>query len=194
MVRIGIDCQPECIVLSHIKFNRNCFGRDILLIQRSFYGFGYLITVDISCIGIDRFFYPDVADIARFDATQGTDRYGVILTWEQTPGGLDFYELSRREAGSTAEFEPVKTTEETNYRDDDAVPGKEYEYRLMASFSCNDTTTTSFATTTGFRSPYGLISGRIHYSDGTGCPDTNSYLLLLLSISLFCLVFLKTYK
>ena len=116
-------------------------------------------------------YYNDVADIARFDATQGTDRYGVILTWEQTPGGLDFYELSRREAGSTAEFEPVKTTEETNYRDDDAVPGKEYEYRLMASFSCNDTTTTSFATTTGYRSPYGMISGRIRYSDGTGCPD-----------------------
>lgn len=116
-------------------------------------------------------YYNEVADIARFDASQGTDRYGVILTWEPTPGGLDFYELSRREAGSTAEFEPVKTTEETNYRDDDAVPGKEYEYRLMASFSCNDTTTTSFATTTGFRSPYGLISGRIHYSDGTGCPD-----------------------
>ena len=116
-------------------------------------------------------YYNDVADIARFDATQGTDRYGVILTWEPTPGGLDFYDLSRREAGSTAEFEPIKITEETSYRDEDAVPGQEYEYRLMTSFTCNDTTTTSFATTTGYRSPYGMISGRIRYSDGTGCPD-----------------------
>ncbi len=115
-------------------------------------------------------YYNDVADIARFDASQGTDRYGVILTWEPTPGGLDYYDLSRREAGSTAEFEPVKRTEETSYRDDDAVPGKEYEYRLITSFTCNDTTTTSFATTTGYRSPYGKISGRIRYSDGTGCP------------------------
>ncbi len=117
-------------------------------------------------------YYNDVADIARFDASQGTDRYGVILTWEPTPGGLDYYELSRREAGSTAEFEPVKITEETSCRDEDAVPGQEYEYRLITSFTCNDTTTTSFATTTGYRSPYGKISGRIHYSDGTGCPDT----------------------
>jgi len=116
-------------------------------------------------------YYNDVADIARFNASQGTDRYGIILTWEQTPGGVDFYELSRREAGSTEEFKFVKQTEENSYRDDDVVPGQEYEYRIMVSYTCNDTTTTAFATTTGSRSPYGLISGRIHYADGTGCPN-----------------------
>ena len=118
-------------------------------------------------------YYNDVADIARFDASQGTDRYGIILTWEQTPGGVDFYELSRREAGSTAEFEPIKKTTDNDFRDNDVVPGQEYEYQIMVSYTCNDTTTTSFATTTGFRSPYGLINGRIHYSDGTGCPNVN---------------------
>ncbi len=116
-------------------------------------------------------YYNDVADIARFDASQGTDRYGIILTWEQTPGGVDFYELSRREAGSTAAFDSVKRTVDNDYRDDDVVPGQEYEYRIMVSYTCNDTTTTAFATTTGSRSPYGLINGRIHYADGTGCPN-----------------------
>ena len=116
-------------------------------------------------------YYNDVADIARFDASQGTDRYGVILTWEQTPGGVDFYELSRREAGSTAAFDSVKRTMDNDYRDDNVVPGQEYEYRIMVSYTCNDTTTTAFATTTGSRSPYGLINGRIHYADGTGCPN-----------------------
>ena len=115
-------------------------------------------------------YYNDVASIARFDASQGTDRYGIILTWEPTPGGVDNYTLSRREAGSTAEFTYVTKTEDTNCRDNTAVPGREYEYQIMASYTCNDTTTTAFATTTGYRSPYGLISGRIHYSDGTGCP------------------------
>jgi len=115
-------------------------------------------------------YYNDVADIARFDASQGTDRYGIILTWEPTPGGVDFYELSRRVSGSTNAFTLVTKTEENDFRDNAIVPGAEYEYRLMASYTCNDTTTTSFATTTGYRSPYGLISGRIHYADGTGCP------------------------
>ena len=115
-------------------------------------------------------YYNDVASIARFDASQGTDRYGVILTWEPTPGGVDYYELSRREAGSTADFEPVKKTTENDYRDNSAEPGTDYEYRLVATYTCNDTTTSRDAFTTGSRSPYGLISGRIHYADGTGCP------------------------
>ena len=115
-------------------------------------------------------YYNDVADIARFDASQGTDRYGIILTWEPTPGGVDFYEISRREAGSTNAFTFVTKTEENDFRDNAIVPGTEYEYQIVASYTCNDTTTTSTATTTGYRSPYGLISGRIHYSDGTGCP------------------------
>ena len=114
-------------------------------------------------------YYNEVAKIAHFDATQGTDRYGIILTWEPTAGGLDYYELSRREAGNTAPFTLIQTTEKNNYRDNDVVPGVEYEYQLMASYSCNNATTTNFATTTGSRSPYGLIAGRIRYSDGTGC-------------------------
>ena len=115
-------------------------------------------------------YYNEVADIARFDASQGDDRYGIIVTWSPTPGGVDYYELSRREAGSNAVFRPIQRTEGYGYRDNDVAPGVHYEYQIMASYTCNDSTTTHSATTTGFRSPYGLISGRIHYADGTGCP------------------------
>ena len=121
-------------------------------------------------IGGPDLYYNEVADIARFEASQGTDRYGIIVTWEPTPGGVDNYELSRREAGSNAVFNPIKRTEGYGYRDDDVAPGVNYEYQIVASYTCNDSTTTHSATTTGFRSPYGLISGRIHYADGTGCP------------------------
>ena len=114
-------------------------------------------------------YYNEVANIARFEATQGTDRYGIILTWEPTPGGVDDYELSRREAGSNAIFKPIKRTEGYGYRDDSVAPGVNYEYQIVASYTCNDSTTTHSATTTGFRSPYGMIAGRIHYADGTGC-------------------------
>ena len=115
-------------------------------------------------------FYNEVASIARFHATDGDDRYSVLLNWEPTPGGLDVYELRRREAGSTAAYDSLTTTTETDYRDSDVEPGKQYEYQLTARYTCNSTTTTSTATTTGRRSPYGRISGRIHYADGTGCP------------------------
>lgn len=118
-------------------------------------------------------FYNEVGKIARLDASNGDDRYSVLLTWEQTPGGLDDFLLERREAGSTAAFDSLTTTTENAYRDRDVVPGKEYEYQLTARYTCNGTTTTSSATATGFRSPYGLISGRIHYADGTGCPGVS---------------------
>ena len=118
-------------------------------------------------------FYNEVGKIARLDASNGDDRYSVLLTWEQTPGGLDDYLIEKREAGSTAAFDTLTTTTENAYRDRDVVPGKEYEYQLTARYTCNGTTTTSSATATGFRSPYGLISGRIHYADGTGCPKIN---------------------
>ena len=126
---------------------------------------------DLKTIAIDGpdLYYNEVADIARFEASQGTDRYGIILTWEQTPGGVDYYDLGRREAGSNTVFEPVKRTEKNDFRDDSVAPGQVYEYQIVASYTCNDTTTTHSATTTGFRSPYGMISGRIHYADGTGC-------------------------
>ena len=115
-------------------------------------------------------YYNEVAHIDKFNATQGTDRYGVILSWEQTPGGVDRYDLERREAGSNAVFDPIHSTVENNYRDNGTEPGVQYEYRVSVTYTCHDTTTTNSATTTGFRSPYGLISGRIHYSDGSACP------------------------
>ena len=128
---------------------------------------------DLQPVAIDGpdLYYNEVAEIDRFDASQGTDRYGIILTWAPTAGSVDDYELSRREAGGTEDYKVLLKTDKYDYRDDDVAPGKEYEYRIIASYTCNDTTTTHGATTTGSRSPYGLISGRIHYSDGTGCPN-----------------------
>ena len=127
---------------------------------------------DLQPVAIDGpdLYYNEVAEIDRFEATQGDDRYGVIITWEPTPGSVDEYELSRREQGSNSIFKPILRTEDHGYRDNDVAPGVTYEYRIVASYTCHDSTTTHTATTTGFRSPYGMISGRIHYADGTGCP------------------------
>lgn len=110
------------------------------------------------------------AKVKRFDATQGTDKYGVLLTWDPTEGSVDEYRISRRDKGSTTDFDSITTTVMTNYRDSNTIPDKEYEYKLQIYYTCNDTTTIHEATTTGRRSPYGSIAGQVHYEDGTGCP------------------------
>ena len=115
-------------------------------------------------------YFNSAARISELQATDGTDRYGVLLNWTPTGGGVEYYTIERREHGSTGEFTPlVNSQTETNYRDRTAKPGKEYDYRVSAHYTCNDTTTFHNDTVTGRRSPYGQISGRIHYEDGVGC-------------------------
>ena len=58
------------------------------------------------------------------------------------------------------------------YRDTYADPEQDdpWQYRLTMTYECNGSTLTRSTETTGRRNPYGKISGRIAYSDGTGCP------------------------
>ena len=114
-------------------------------------------------------YFNSSARIARFTASQGDDRYGILLNWQPTGGGVDEYLLTRRIAGSTSKFDTLLTTTKTNYRDLTPMPGKDYEYCVTARYTCNDTTTQHSASVVGRRSPYGKISGRIHYEDGIGC-------------------------
>jgi len=116
--------------------------------------------------------------ITSFDATDGTDKRGVILTWERTAGSVDSYLLERRENGSAEAFDTLAILTKEGYFDEhvpdqhEVVPGREYEYRVTSSYTCNGTTTTSQMTTIGSRSPYGSISGRVAYADASGCYGT----------------------
>lgn len=117
------------------------------------------------------------AQIASFEATDGTDKRGVILTWQPTPGSIDYYILERRIQGSEVPFDTIAYLETEGYFDEakkshPVIPGQTYEYRLSLHFSCNGTTTVHTATTTGSRSPYGSIAGRVQYEDGSGCYGT----------------------
>ena len=117
------------------------------------------------------------AQIASFQATDGTDKRGVILTWQPTAGSVDHYILERRIQGSEAPFDTIAILETEGYFDEangshPVVPGQRYEYRVSTSFSCNGTTTVHTASTEGRRSPYGLIAGRVQYEDGSGCYGT----------------------
>lgn len=117
------------------------------------------------------------ADIASFEATDGTDKRGVILTWQPTAGSIDYYVLERRVQGSSDGFDTLAVLDIEGYFDEHStshpvVPGQAYEYRLTTHYTCNGFTTNHTATAIGRRSPYGVISGRVQYEDGSGCYGT----------------------
>ena len=117
------------------------------------------------------------AQIASFEATDGTDKRGVILTWQPTAGSYDHYVLERRVQGSEAPFDTIAFLDTEGYFDEakstnPLIPGQAYEYRVSTQFTCNGTTTVHSATAVGTRSPYGVIAGRVQYEDGSGCYGT----------------------
>ncbi len=113
-------------------------------------------------------YYNAPAKVTNLKATQGTDRYGVLLTWDMGPGGVDDYLIQRREEGAAA-YDSLTTVDAIGLRDIHTATDKHYDYRIISRYSCNGTTTTDTATCTGWRSPYGKIQGRVHYTDGMGC-------------------------
>ena len=112
----------------------------------------------------------EVARIAEI-ATEG-DKRGVLVQWQPTAGSIDEYTLWRREKGSTADFDSITTQTIEGYYDEDAEPGVTYEYKVVASYTCQGTTTTNSATVEGTRLAFGSIAGRVQYEDGIGCYGT----------------------
>ena len=113
-------------------------------------------------------YFNTVAKIENLKATQGTDRYGVLLTWNPSHGGVDSFRIDRREQGAT-DFDSLTTVTATDYRDTHTATDKRYDYRVTSRYTCQNTTTSDAATCTGWRSPYGKISGRLYYTNGMGC-------------------------
>ncbi len=113
-------------------------------------------------------------ELTSFTGSLGTDKRGVILTWERTAGSIDYFVLERRLAPDTA-YDTIATVTDEGYFDEhipyshEVVPGKAYDYRLTSYYTCHGITTTSSKSTKGSRSPYGSIAGRIAYADGSGC-------------------------
>ena len=115
-------------------------------------------------------YYNSPAKITNLKATQGTDRYGVLLTWDMGPGGVDDYLIQRREQG-TMTYDSLTTVDAVGFRDIHTATDKKYDYRIISRYTCYGTTTSDTATCTGWRSPYGKIQGRVHFTDGMGCAN-----------------------
>ena len=115
-------------------------------------------------------YFDEAASIASFTATQGDISYkqGVVLRWQPSSQAVDDYALLRVEKDSDAAADTIYTGIDNSYMDETAVPGKHYEYTVVARFECQTKHTENSATAEGWRTPYGEISGLILMPDNTG--------------------------
>ena len=117
-------------------------------------------------------YFDESAKIVEFTATQGDARnelkQGVMLTWKPSSSAVDEYILCRIKKGSSDAADTLYTGIETNYMDYSAVPNTRYEYTVITRYDCNGKSTSNSATTEGWRTPYGEISGSILMPDNSG--------------------------
>ena len=117
-------------------------------------------------------YFDESATITRFTATQGDAstamKNGVQLRWQVNSNAVDEYILTRIRKGSDASPDTIYRGDNSDFFDRSAVPDVHYDYTIATHYSCNGKSTSNSATTEGWRTPYGEISGAINMSDNSG--------------------------
>ncbi len=118
-------------------------------------------------------YYTEAANINTFAGSQAEYAEYVLLTWSATEGDVGTYGIEARPNNESAWTSLVDSLSANWFKDTQADPSvaDPWQYRLTMTYTCNGETLRRSAETTGSRSPYGKISGRISYADGTGCPN-----------------------
>ena len=116
-------------------------------------------------------YFTDAAGLNTLAASYQEYPDHVLLTWSATEGGVDDYLVETR-ADSTENWRELGTTTYNYWRDQTADPSvsAEWEYRVTMRYTCQGITTSDSRQTVGARSPWGRVSGRVHYEDGSACP------------------------
>ena len=117
-------------------------------------------------------YFDESAKIVSFTATQGdagtTLKQGVLLNWKPSSSAVDEYILCRIKEGSSDAPDTLYRGIETTFMDITSEPTVHYEYTVSSYYNCNGRSTSNSATTEGWRTPYGEISGSILMSDNSG--------------------------
>lgn len=116
-------------------------------------------------------YFSDAGNLNSLSATHDEYPDQVLLTWEATERGVDDYTVETR-PDSTSLWTTLGQTTNNYWIDRLADPSvsPEWQYRVTMNYTCNGRLITDFRTTTGSRSPWGRVSGRVHYEDGSACP------------------------
>ena len=117
-------------------------------------------------------YFDESAKIVEFTATQGDARsdlkQGILLNWKPSSSAVDEYVLCRIMKGGSEAPDTIYTGIETTFMDQTALPDIHYEYTVSSYYYCNGKSSSNSATTEGWRSNYGEISGAILLPDNSG--------------------------
>ncbi|WP_298554848.1 LamG-like jellyroll fold domain-containing protein [uncultured Parabacteroides sp.] len=121
--------------------------------------------------------------VTSIEVSKGYYPNHTTIEWETDGNPIDQFEILRREyivdQGEDTGWKTIETREGSQqttfiYNDQLGVPGMIYEYRVAAVTTCVDKKVSNpSAITRGFRSPTGIISGRITYSYGDAVPGVD---------------------
>ena len=116
-------------------------------------------------------YFTDAGNLNSLTATHGDYPDRVLITWVPTEGAVDNYTVETRPDSSSV-WTLLGTTTNAYWNDMLADPtvSSEWQYRVTMNYTCQGTTVSDSRTTTGSRSPWGRVSGRVKYEDGSGCP------------------------
>lgn len=119
----------------------------------------------------DEPYFTDAGNLNSLTATDGEYPDRVLITWTPTEGAVDNYTVETR-PDSLSVWSLLGTTTNAYWNDllADPTVSSEWQYRVTMNYTCQGTTVSDSRTTTGSRSPWGRVSGRVHYEDGSGCP------------------------
>ena len=119
-------------------------------------------------------YFTDAAGLNSLEGTHGDYPDKVVLTWTAAEGGVDEYVVETR-PNMSATWAELGRTQSNYWIDHTADPSTSpvWQYRVTMNYTCQGSTVSDSRTTTGARSPWGHVSGRVHYEDGTGCPGVH---------------------
>jgi len=112
-------------------------------------------------------YFSNATPISSITASQGEYSDCTLLKWEQEGGFPDYYILERK----LVDEDDAKYTQiaskitDTFFRDNTATPGQKYDYRLTSVVDCHGLNTNT-KKTTGYRSAYAKVSGKVQFSNG----------------------------
>ena len=131
-----------------------------------------LVTVPMPLSNDKDIYYTDAANIYTISGSDREFSEYVLLTWDATEGDIGSYAIETR-PNAQSPWTPIVSGIEQNWFQDrkaDPMVSESWQYRLTMSYDCNGNYIERYAITSGSRYPYGKVSGRVTYADGTGCP------------------------
>ena len=130
-----------------------------------------LISIPEPIYHTEDVYFTEAANINTFAGSDKDYPECVLLTWEPTDGNVGTYSIETRPNDQSAWVTLVSNLDQNWYQDRNADPlvSEVWQYRLTMRYECNGNQIERSAITTGSRYPYGKVSGRVMYADGTGC-------------------------